>query len=188
MPALVVRDIYSFWYTPNPGQEYDQPVTWSADKADGHRNRNIAAEAYQTAVEHLKKELGISLDNPIPNKFNASVKDVCTIVETAKKEYEDRNMERKHTGTRQSLEKLSSRIMHYSKVMDTLAQHHPEYVALVWGAMKFVLTVCHNLRKAIFSTCKLMHCLKGRDKSSQSLRKVITGSHHRRRHAATNGP
>ncbi|KAG9190518.1 hypothetical protein G6011_08606 [Alternaria panax] len=30
--------------------------------------------------------------------------------------------------------------MYYGKIMDTLAQHHPEYVALVWGAMKFVLT------------------------------------------------
>lgn len=43
---------------------------------------------------------------------------------------------------RQLLEKLALRIMHYGKVMDSLAQHHPEYVALVWGAFKFVLMVC----------------------------------------------
>jgi hypothetical protein len=73
------------------------------------------------------------------------VKDVFSVVETAKKEYEDRSREHKHTGMRQSLERLSSRIMYYSKVMDTLAQHHPEYVALVWGAMKLVLTVCCNM-------------------------------------------
>ncbi|RYO32752.1 hypothetical protein AA0111_g4532 [Alternaria arborescens] len=106
----------------------------------GPSNRNIAVEAYQTAIEHLKNELDISLNVPVPSKFNASVKDVFSVVETAKKEYEDRSREHKHTGMKQSLERLSSRIMYYGKVMDTLAQHHPEYVALVWGAMKLVLT------------------------------------------------
>ncbi|CAN9197680.1 unnamed protein product [Alternaria alternata] len=110
------------------------------DKADESRSRNIAAEAYQTAIEHLKNELDISLNVPVPSNFNASVKDIFSVVETAKKQYEDRSREHKHTGMRQSLERLSSRIMYYGKVMDTLAQHHPEYVALVWGAMKFVLT------------------------------------------------
>jgi len=37
--------------------------------------------------------------------------------------------------------------MYYGKIMDTLAQHHPEYVALVWGAMKFVLIVGYALFK-----------------------------------------
>lgn len=66
------------------------------------------------------------------------------MVETAKKEYEDKKSQEKHADMRQSLERLSARIMYYGKVMDTLAQHHPEYVALVWGVMKFVLTVCHS--------------------------------------------
>ncbi|CAN9304554.1 unnamed protein product [Alternaria sp. RS040] len=140
MSTVAVRDVHSSWYTPVPGQEYDRPIARSVDKADGRRNRNIAVEAYQTAIEHLKNELDISLNAPVPSKFNASVKDVFTVVETAKKEYEDRSGEHKHTGMRQSLERLSSRIMYYGKVMDTLAQHHPEYVALAWGAMKLVLT------------------------------------------------
>ncbi|CAD0049799.1 unnamed protein product [Aureobasidium pullulans] len=33
----------------------------------------------------------------------------------------------------------SSRIVYYSGVLDALAQHHPEYVSLAWGAIKFVL-------------------------------------------------
>ncbi|KEQ88968.1 hypothetical protein M438DRAFT_265093 [Aureobasidium pullulans EXF-150] len=33
----------------------------------------------------------------------------------------------------------SSRIVYYSSVLDALAQHHPEYVSLAWGAIKFVL-------------------------------------------------
>jgi len=31
--------------------------------------------------------------------------------------------------------------MYYGKVLDMLAQHHPEYVALAWGTVKLVLTV-----------------------------------------------
>ena len=69
------------------------------------------------------------------------------MVETAKKDYEDKSRQEKHAEMRQSLERLSARIMYYGKVMDTLAQHHPEYVALVWGAMKFVLIVGYTSSK-----------------------------------------
>jgi len=31
--------------------------------------------------------------------------------------------------------------MFYSGIMDMLSQQHPEYVALAWGAMKFLLVV-----------------------------------------------
>jgi hypothetical protein len=64
------------------------------------------------------------------------------VVETAKRKYDEKCKD--HTGMRQSLEKISSRIMYYGKVLDVLAQHHPEYVALVWGAVKFVLVVCNK--------------------------------------------
>ena len=36
---------------------------------------------------------------------------------------------------------LSERIVYYGQVFDMLAQHHPEYVALAWGAFKFVFQV-----------------------------------------------
>lgn len=39
------------------------------------------------------------------------------------------------------LDEISSRIVYYGGVLDALSQHHPEYVALAWGAMKFVLMV-----------------------------------------------
>lgn len=31
--------------------------------------------------------------------------------------------------------------MYYGRVFDTLAQHHPEYVALAWGTIKLVFVV-----------------------------------------------
>jgi len=82
------------------------------------------------------------------------MKDVFSVVENAKKDYEDKSKQDKHAEMRQSLERLSARIMYYGKVMDTLAQHHPEYVALVWGAMKFVLTVCHPKFKPALSNVR----------------------------------
>jgi hypothetical protein len=106
---------------------------YDTDKA---RNRNIAVEAYETAVQHLKNELGIPLHGTIQPGKSASAKDIYAIVETARKKYEDGSK-----GARKCLERLATRIIYYGKVLDTLAQHHPEYVALAWGAVKFVLTV-----------------------------------------------
>lgn len=37
---------------------------------------------------------------------------------------------------------LASRITYYGNVMDVLAQHHPEYVSLVWGTFKLLFIVC----------------------------------------------
>ena len=39
--------------------------------------------------------------------------------------------------------------MYYGKVLDMLAQHHPEYVALAWGTVKLVLTVSRRHSFAI---------------------------------------
>lgn len=41
---------------------------------------------------------------------------------------------------------VASRLMvHYSNVLDVLVQHHPEYVSLAWGALKFVFVVSNTL-------------------------------------------
>lgn len=39
------------------------------------------------------------------------------------------------------LHKFSSAVLHYGLALDMLAQQTPEYVSLVWGTMKFILTV-----------------------------------------------
>jgi hypothetical protein len=57
----------------------------------------------------------------------------------AKKMYDDATNH--HSESRVWLERCSSRIMYYGKIFDTLAQHHPEYIALAWGAVKLVLMV-----------------------------------------------
>jgi hypothetical protein len=40
------------------------------------------------------------------------------------------------------LRSTSAFVLAYREVLDALAQHHPEYVSLAWGMLKFVLMVC----------------------------------------------
>lgn len=67
-----------------------------------------------------------------------SMEDFQDTVDRAKATYESRHPKGKCVTL---LRELSSRIMYYSNVLDMLSQHHPEYVALAWGSVKFVLTV-----------------------------------------------
>ena len=46
-----------------------------------------------------------------------------------------------HGSLRKWLQRFSSRITHYGYILDVLVSHHPEYVALAWGAMKFLFIV-----------------------------------------------
>ena len=51
------------------------------------------------------------------------------------------NITRHNKSLSKWLSKLSSRVQFYGNIMDVLVQHHPEYVALAWGAMKFLFVV-----------------------------------------------
>jgi hypothetical protein len=65
---------------------------------------------------------------------------VLEVVEKAKFEYST-----KHGPINDKAKKwvnlFASRVTYYGAVLDTMAQHHPEYVALAWGAIKFIMTV-----------------------------------------------
>lgn len=64
--------------------------------------------------------------------------DVQNVVQQAMARY---NASRNEAKSRKWLVRLSQWIHHYSGVFDVFAQHHPEYVALAWGSMKFLLMV-----------------------------------------------
>lgn len=66
---------------------------------------------------------------------NCTLDDVIKTITDAKDKYESSHGKSK---TREVLTALSLRIVHYGKVMDVLVQQHPEYVSLVWGAMKLI--------------------------------------------------
>lgn len=66
------------------------------------------------------------------------MQDVKAAADDAQKAYEARSRKSK---ARQYLAAFSSRVMYYGVIMDTLSQHHPEYVSLAWGAVKFLFVV-----------------------------------------------
>jgi hypothetical protein len=57
-------------------------------------------------------------------------------VNVVKEAYEARSQQSK---ARKWLTKFSERVMQYGKVMDTFANYDPQYCALAWGTMKFLL-------------------------------------------------
>jgi hypothetical protein len=67
-----------------------------------------------------------------------SLHDLESVLNDARSKYEQQ-----HEGKKVAkwLSKLSSRICHYGQIFDVVVQHHPEYVSLAWGAMKFLFVV-----------------------------------------------
>ncbi|KAF2802196.1 uncharacterized protein BDZ99DRAFT_402242 [Mytilinidion resinicola] len=62
--------------------------------------------------------------------------------------------QRKESKAWRWLERLSHRIHFYGSVLDVFAQHHPEYVALVWGSIKFLIVAVENHGKVIATLAK----------------------------------
>ncbi|KAF6841275.1 hypothetical protein CMUS01_03644 [Colletotrichum musicola] len=108
------------------------------------QNIDIAAKAFRAAAEHLTDLVTRDLANEIVVKNRTGTGEVCDIVTAAKEKYE-----KAHKGSSKAvkwLQRLSASIHCYSNILDVLVQHHPEYVSLVWGAMKllFVGVVNHE--------------------------------------------
>ena len=68
----------------------------------------------------------------------ASLQDVLDAVVAAKTRYESRRTDNK---AKDCLIAFSRRVRYYGEIMDVMVEHHPEYVSLVWGAMKLFFGV-----------------------------------------------
>lgn len=78
-------------------------------------------------------------DQKIVTANNAtSLQDLQDILAKARAKYE---VSHKNETTKKWLGKIATRLQYYGTIMDVLVQHHPEYVALAWGAMKFLFVV-----------------------------------------------
>jgi hypothetical protein len=101
------------------------------------RYENILREAYENATSIFNAELtGEEKERTLMGK-NSTLEDVLQALTAAKARYEA-----KHTSkTRKWLGIFSSKVMFYASVLDVLVQHHPEYVSLVWGAMRLLFSV-----------------------------------------------
>lgn len=69
--------------------------------------------------------------------------DVLTILYESQKRYDRKvaSKSKKVKTVRRWWKVAASRINHYSQIVDTFVSSHPEYAALVWGALKFLFQV-----------------------------------------------
>jgi hypothetical protein len=98
----------------------------------------IAQTAYDEALQNFKNGLGSKGDVSWLNG-QTTMAGILSVVEQARSNAFSDNS--KWSKISEGLNAISSRIIYYGGVLDALSQHHPEYVSLAWGAIKFVLMV-----------------------------------------------
>jgi hypothetical protein len=116
-----------------------RPHIFRVPRLTVQRPRDIAQEAYEEARQFLTRELGHGSSFQQIIEHNTSLDEVQSIVESAKHRYSTAVEKRKVVF--QWLRKVSQRLLYYGTVLDMLSQHHPEYMALAWGSVKFILMV-----------------------------------------------
>ncbi|KAF1848142.1 uncharacterized protein K460DRAFT_333887 [Cucurbitaria berberidis CBS 394.84] len=111
---------------------------WYAGDVSGS-HVDAAREAFNLAIQKFTSDLTQDDRKKVAVQDATSLEDLRSAVSTAEKRY---------LGSRRPagkwLVKFSQRMHHYGTVLDAFAQHHPEYVALAWGAMKFLFTAVIN--------------------------------------------
>ena len=115
------------------------PVSWYITT----NSNDPAGEAYTSAVKLFKQNLTSDDCKRIWIDSKTDMQAVQEAVNDAKQKYEGRASG--GAKARKWLTRWSERVMHYGKVMDTLANYNPEYCALAWGTMKFLLMVSLGL-------------------------------------------
>ncbi|KAF2195112.1 hypothetical protein K469DRAFT_3844 [Zopfia rhizophila CBS 207.26] len=80
-----------------------------------------------------------------------SMEDVLKTVAAAQTIYENSKQDSK---MRERLRRFTKVVHYYGNIMDMLVQHHPEYVALAWGSMKFLLVTFLNHDATISALAK----------------------------------
>lgn len=127
-----------FQSSSSPGPPNTQSAQLRIDYAPNNPWRNIANEAYEVACKSIQDELGNGKEaKSILEGQHNNIEEIHTALQDAQSRYNKKIQN--GFGFRKSIWEISSRILHYGKVLDVLAQHHPEYVSLAWGTMRFIL-------------------------------------------------
>src|SRR5262245_20557766 len=84
----------------------------------------LAQQAFQDAMDRFASDLAMDTQKAKLVEKATSIQDIQAIVHESFAEYSD---ERKFPRARKWLQRIISKIHHYSNVMDVMVQHHPEY-------------------------------------------------------------
>ncbi|KAK4445385.1 hypothetical protein QBC34DRAFT_164977 [Podospora aff. communis PSN243] len=98
---------------------------------------DIIEAAYRDAIAYLKKELGGKPEDIAWIESRKSLAEIRAEAQELETQYQMAGTTKKTI--LQPMRKISSWIMFYGQVLDVLSQHHPEYLALAWGSVRFVL-------------------------------------------------
>jgi hypothetical protein len=110
---------------------------------DAHQrssSQTILKEAYENAKSIFETELTSDEKKKLFLDGKSSLEDVRKTLATAKAHYDTK----KTSKARKWLSIFSSKVMFYASVLDVLVQQNPQYVALAWGAMRFLFGVCYS--------------------------------------------
>lgn len=107
------------------------------------RSVEIVKQAYGRALDFHRLTFGPDATSTSWISNSSSIQDVLDVLAATRARYEAKSSKRwRSVAVVVSWWKLmSSRMMQYERVVDTLVSSNPEYAALVWGAMKFLFTV-----------------------------------------------
>ncbi|GAP85126.1 hypothetical protein SAMD00023353_2200570 [Rosellinia necatrix] len=121
---------------------------WYAPAKQNGNNSQLSIAALAFHEARLKFLSGNNHHREIFNSINSQSgpEDVLAIVAECMKKYEAR---RKSPTARTWLREFSQRVNFYGNILDVLVQHHPEYVSLAWGAMKFLFVGVINHEKTV---------------------------------------
>lgn len=117
----------------------ERPLHVSSDLRYSHADI-ILKQAFEAGRSEFSAELSKNEHDRRLVENQPSLDGLRQILGIAKTHYEAKATSK----ARKWLARFSSRVVFYGTVLDVLAQHHPEYVALAWGALKFLFMVCNH--------------------------------------------
>lgn len=119
----------------------DDNTSINDDQGINH-SRAVANEAFESAKLHFEQSNSLDTNEKAFVTSSSCIEYVQQIVFESLAKYEAK---REFSKPRKWLQKASESICHYAIVLDVFIQHHPEYVALVWGTMKLLFIVNNDL-------------------------------------------
>ncbi|KAG9230907.1 hypothetical protein BJ875DRAFT_408011 [Amylocarpus encephaloides] len=131
--------VLAFWFN-------DEIKTWNPDTAsysspslqDSYASEATVKEAYLGAIGYLQRELKGNSEREWIKNADASISGVVDAVNIAKVDMALKDGHR-FAEARKCVDNFATKVPDYGRVLDTIPQHHPEYIALIWGVLKFLL-------------------------------------------------
>ncbi|KAI0465623.1 hypothetical protein F4859DRAFT_528286 [Xylaria cf. heliscus] len=127
--------------------------SWYYIPANGNKEADGARDIFQEALGVFSSELSKDSKgklNSIIGPGQGSIESILDSVVKARVAYETQTGKSK---VRDALVSFSEKVYHYSGILDVLVSHHPEYVALAYGAIKFLFVGVVNHQKLLTQLC-----------------------------------